>query len=108
MARLDCSECGGLGCGRIHRRGFEFARGNDRSRVLIVAVGSVLTGLLQSLVLRRRLDVAGRWVLATIGAVAAIGVLVFAVRVFDAGVGAAATGTALGVTQWMALIVRLT
>lgn len=70
---------------------------------VIVAAGSVTAGLLQSLVLPRQLAVAGRWALATIGAVAAIGVLVFGVRVFDAGVGAAITGTALGVTQWMAL-----
>jgi hypothetical protein len=70
---------------------------------VVVAAGGVLAGMLQSLVLRRQVAAAGWWAVATIGAMAAVGVLVIAVGVVDAGVGAAASGTVLGVVQWLVL-----
>ncbi|MBZ0267511.1 hypothetical protein K8I85_05105 [bacterium] len=70
---------------------------------VVVAVGAVLAGMLQWLVLRRHFAAAAWWVLATVGALAVVGILVFAVRVFDAGVGAATGGTVLGIAQWQVL-----
>jgi hypothetical protein len=72
-----------------------------------VAVGGILIGVLQWLVLRRQLARAGRWVLASLGAAAIVGVVVFGVGMFNADVGwvggAGLFGTAVGVLQWLVL-----
>ena len=72
-----------------------------------VAVGGILIGVLQWLVLRRRLDRAYRWVLTNLGAVAVVGVVVFGVGVADADlgwiVGVSIFGTVVGVLQWLVL-----
>jgi hypothetical protein len=72
-----------------------------------VAVGGILVGVLQWLVLRRHLTRAGRWVLASLGAAAAVGVVVFGVSVVNAYVGWVAGvglfGTVVGVLQWLVL-----
>ena len=72
-----------------------------------VAVGGIMVGVLQWLVLRRQIASAGWWVLASIVAVAAVGVVVFVVGVVDTDVGwvlgAGLTGTVLGLLQWLVL-----
>jgi hypothetical protein len=72
-----------------------------------VAVGGILVGVLQSLVLRRKIARAGWWVLAGVGAAAVIGVVVFGVGVVntDVGwvVGASLFGIVVGVLQWLVL-----
>jgi hypothetical protein len=72
-----------------------------------VAVGGIVAGVLQWLVLRRRVARAGGWVLASIVASAVVGVVVFGVGVVNADVGwiggAGLFGTAVGVLQWLIL-----
>ena len=72
-----------------------------------VTVGGILAGVLQSLVLRRQVARAGRWVLACVGAAAVVGVVVFGVGTInvDVGwvVGASLFGTVVGVLQWLVL-----
>jgi hypothetical protein len=74
---------------------------------LSVAVGGVLVGVLQWLVLRRYLAQAGRWVLASLGATAVFALVVFSLGAFspDAGLvgGAVLYGTVVGVLQWLVL-----
>jgi hypothetical protein len=72
-----------------------------------VAVGGILIGVLQWLVLRRHVTGAGRWVLASLGAVAVVGVVVFGVGVVNADLGwvggVSVFGTVVGVLQWAVL-----
>ncbi len=72
-----------------------------------VAVGGILIGVLQWLVLRRHLARAGRWVLASLGAAAVVGIVVFGVGVVNADVGwlagVSVFGTVVGVLQWLVL-----
>jgi membrane associated rhomboid family serine protease len=72
-----------------------------------VNVGGIGVGVLQWLVLRQQVTRAGWWVPASIVAVAALGVMVFAVGVIDADVGwvvgTVLFGTVLGVLQWLLL-----
>ncbi len=72
-----------------------------------IAVGGTVAGALQWLVLRRQVARAGRWVLASLGAAAVVGVVVFGVGAVSADVGwvvgAAAFGTVLGALQWLVL-----
>ncbi|MCP3962659.1 MAG: VanZ family protein [bacterium] len=72
-----------------------------------VAVGGVLIGVLQWLVLRRHVTRAGRWVFASLGAAAVVGAVVFGVGVVDAEAGwiggVSVFGTVVGVLQWLVL-----
>ena len=72
-----------------------------------VAAGGILMGVLQWLVLRRHVDRAGRWVLASLGAAAIVGVVVFGVGAVDVEAGwiggVSAYGTVVGVLQWLVL-----
>ncbi len=72
-----------------------------------VAVGGILIGVLQWLVLRRHLARSGWWVLASLGAVAVVGVAVFGVGLVNTDVGwfggVSVFGTAVGVLQWLVL-----
>jgi hypothetical protein len=72
-----------------------------------VAMGGILAGVLQWLVLRRHVVRAGRWVLASLGAAAVVGVVVFGIGTVNADVGwvvgAALYGTVVGVLQWLVL-----
>ena len=71
-----------------------------------VAAGGILIGVLQWLVLRRHVTRAGRWVLASLGAAASFGVVVFGVGVVNADlgwVGGGYIGTVVGVLQWLVL-----
>lgn len=74
---------------------------------LALAVSLVLAGALQWLLLRRQLDEAGAWALASITAVALIGVVVFGVGMMnrDAGwvLGVVVGWIMLGVFQWLVL-----
>jgi len=72
-----------------------------------VVLGGIAAGLFQWLVLRRRIARAGWWLPATIGAGAAVGVVVFVSGLvnrdvgWSAGVGAG--GTMLGLMHWLVL-----
>lgn len=72
-----------------------------------VAVGGLLIGVLQWLVLRRHVTRAIRWVLANLGAVAVVGVVIFGVGMVNANLGwysgVSAFGTVVGVFQWLVL-----
>ncbi len=72
-----------------------------------VAVGGIVAGELQWLVLRRQVAGAGWWVLASTVAAAVVGVVVFGVGVVSADVGwvggAGLFGTVVGVLQWLVL-----
>jgi hypothetical protein len=72
-----------------------------------VAVGGILTGVLQWLVLRPYVARAGGWALASMAAVVMVGLVVFGVGVIDvdAGwvIGVALFGTIVGGLQWMVL-----
>ena len=72
-----------------------------------VAVGGTLIGVLQWLVLRRHVTGAGRWVLASLGATAVVGVVVFGVGVVNVEAGwfggVSVFGTVVGVLQWVVL-----
>jgi hypothetical protein len=72
-----------------------------------VAVGAILTGVLQWLVLRRDVARAGGWALAGIVAVAIVGLVVFGVGVINVDIGwvlgVALFGTMVGGLQWMVL-----
>lgn len=72
-----------------------------------VVVGGVLIGVLQWLVLRGHVTRAGRWVLASLGAAAVVGVVVFGVGVVNADLGwfggVSVFGTVVGVFQWAVL-----
>ena len=72
-----------------------------------VAVGGMLVGVLQWLVLRPHLARAGRWVLASLGAAAVVGIVVFGVGVVSADAGwiggVSVFGTVVGVFQWAVL-----
>ena len=72
-----------------------------------VVVGGILIGVLQWLVLRRYLAGAGRWVPASLGAAAVVGVVSFGVGMVDVDVGwvggVSAFGTVVGVLQWLVL-----
>jgi len=72
-----------------------------------VAVGGILMGVLQWLVLRRHITRSGRWVLASLGAAAVVGVVVFGVGTVDADLGwvggVSVFGTVVGVLQWAVL-----
>ncbi len=72
-----------------------------------VVVGAIVMGGLQWLALRRHVVRAVRWVLASVGAVAVVGVVVFAVGVVNADVGWLAGvslfGTVAGTFQWLVL-----
>ena len=68
-----------------------------------LAVGALLTGVLQWLVLKRHLARASQWVLATLAAVVVVGAVIFGVGLIDTDVGwlvgVGAFGPAVGVTQ---------
>jgi hypothetical protein len=72
-----------------------------------VAAGGILGGVLQWLVLRRQITRAGRWVLASLGAAAVVGVVIFGVGMVNADVGwvggAVLFGTVVGALQWLVL-----
>ena len=72
-----------------------------------LAAGGILAGVLQWLVLRRRVARTGWWVLSVIAAVAAVGVLVFGVGLVNVDVGwvlgVGLFGTVAGVLQWLVL-----
>ena len=72
-----------------------------------VTIAGILVGVLQWLVLRRKVARAGRWVLASLGAAAIFGVVVFGVGMVNADVGWVAGtglfGTVAGVLQWLVL-----
>ncbi len=72
-----------------------------------VVAGGVLIGVLQWLVLRGHVRRAGRWVLASFGAAAVVGVVVFGVGVVDTDLGwfggVSLFGTAVGTFQWLVL-----
>ncbi len=72
-----------------------------------LAVGGIVMGVLQWLVLRRHVTRAGWWVLASIGAVAVVGGVVFGVGMVNPDLGwlggASIFGTVVGVLQWMVL-----
>ena len=74
---------------------------------LSVAWGAVLVGGLEWLVIRQYVERAIRWVPASVGASAMVGVVVFGVGAFDADAGWVAGtglfGTAAGVLQWLVL-----
>lgn len=76
-------------------------------RYLSVAAGGILVGVFQWLVLRRYVTGSVRWVLASLGAVAASGLVVLGVGSFDANLGwvagAVLYGTLAGVLQWLVL-----
>ena len=77
------------------------------SGYLGVAWGAVLVGGLEWLLLRRYVERAIRWVPASLGASAVVGIVVFGVGAFhaDAGwiAGTGLFGTAAGVLQWLVL-----
>ena len=92
------------------QRRFEVLRSSPAVVVpgyLGVAVGCVLSGVLQWLALRRYLARAGLWVLGSLGAAAVVGLVVFGVGRVDADVGwiagAGVFGTVVGVLQWLLL-----
>jgi hypothetical protein len=72
-----------------------------------VAVGGILVGVLQWLVLRRFIARAGRWVLTSLGAAAVVGVVIFGVGLLNEEVGwlvgVGVFGTVVGVLQWAVL-----
>ncbi len=72
-----------------------------------VAVGVSVVGALQWLALRRHVPRASRWLLASLGAAAVVGGVVFGVGAFDAAVGwiagVSVFGTVVGVLQWLVL-----
>ena len=72
-----------------------------------VVVGGILIGVLQALVLRRHLARAAWWVLASLGAVAVVGVVVFGGGLVSAEVGwfggVSVFGTVVGLLQWLVL-----
>ena len=72
-----------------------------------VAVGGVLAGVLQWLVLRRQVARSGGWALTGIVAVAMVGLVVFGVGMINADLGwvlgVALFGTMVGVLQWLVL-----
>ncbi len=74
---------------------------------LAVAVGGVLAGVLQWLVLRPHVAGAGWWVPSSILAAIAVGVVAFGVGLVNADVGwvgaVGMLGTVLGVLQWLIL-----
>lgn len=74
---------------------------------LALAASLLLAGVLQWLVLRRRIADAGRWVLASVVAAAVVGVLVFGLGLLhrDAGwvLGVVVGWNVLGVLQWIVL-----
>jgi hypothetical protein len=72
-----------------------------------VAVGGILIGVLQSLVLRRHVTRAGWWVLASLGAAAVVGLVVFGLGVVNTDLGwiggVSVFGTVVGLLQWAVL-----
>jgi hypothetical protein len=72
-----------------------------------VAVGGILAGSMQALVLRGHLARAGRWVLTSLGAAAVVGLIVFGVGAVNADIGwvagASLYGTSVGALQWTLL-----
>jgi len=72
-----------------------------------VAVAGILVGVLQWLVLRRHVARAGRWLLASFGAAAVVGVVIFGVSGVDADLawllGLGLFGPTVGVLQWLVL-----
>lgn len=72
-----------------------------------VAVAGILVGVLQWLMLRRKVARAGRWVLASLGAAAVFGIVVFSVGMVNADMawvaGTGLIGTVAGVLQWLVL-----
>ncbi len=72
-----------------------------------VAVAGVLVGMLQWLVLRRHVARAGRWVLASLGAAAIVGVVMFGVGTVNADaawlLGLGLFGPVVGVLHWLVL-----
>jgi hypothetical protein len=74
---------------------------------LALTASIILAGVLQWLVLRRLIADTGSWVLASVAAVAVIGVLVFGLGLINRDVGwvlgVAVGWIALGVLQWLVL-----
>jgi hypothetical protein len=72
-----------------------------------VAVGGIAVGVLQSLLLRKYLDKAWRWVFASLVAALASGLLLLTVGLIDRELGGLASagfyGTLLGLAQWWLL-----
>lgn len=72
-----------------------------------LAVGANLSGVLQWLVLRGKVARAGRWVPASLGAAAVVGLVVLSVGAVDAQrgwvMGAGLFGTVVGALQWLVL-----
>jgi hypothetical protein len=72
-----------------------------------LAVGGILMGVLHALVLRKHVTQAWRWVLASLGATAVVGVVIFGVGVVSADLGwlagVSVFGTVVGVLQWAVL-----
>ena len=73
------------------------------SGALVVAGGAVAAGIGQWLVLRRAIDHAVLWLVATVAAVPIVAGLVVAIEPLDWGSAVALGGFALGVTQWVVL-----
>ena len=77
------------------------------SGYLGLAVGGIVMGVLQWLVLRRQIARDGWWVLASVGATAVVGVIVFGVGAVNTGLGwvggVSVYGTVVGVLQWAVL-----
>lgn len=72
-----------------------------------VAVGGILIGVLQWLVLRQHLTRASRWVLVSFGATIVVGVVIFGLGVVSTDMGwvggVSIFGTTVGVLQWLVL-----
>ena len=75
-------------------------RGIIGDGTVVVVVGGFVLGALQWLVLRRQVARAGWWVVASIAAMAVVGVLVVAL---DEGAVVAGGGLVVGVLQWLVL-----
>jgi hypothetical protein len=85
----------------------QFSPPDIMAAYLGVASAGILVGVLQWLVLRNKLERAGRWVLASLGAASILGIFVFGIGIInkDIGwiVGTGLLGTVAGVLQWMVL-----
>ncbi len=76
-------------------------------RYVSVAVGGILVGVLQSLILRRYVTGSARWVLASLAAAGMGALVVLGVGRFDPDlgwlIGACLHGTLVGLSQWLVL-----
>ena len=102
MALVGAGEHGGVGCGRFRGLGRvgSLPGGIIGDGTIVVVVGGIVVGVLQWLVLRRQVARAGWWVVASIAAMAVVGVLVVAL---DEGAVVAGGGLVVGALQWLVL-----